>query len=62
MRNTSTAMSRTIVLAFSGSTDRCGHATSAINGSADAQSCMMIGHLNHGSGVPRKTSSVAQTI
>ena len=53
-------MSRATVIAVSSDAARCGHATSAISGSADAQSCTMIGHLNHDCAVARISSSDAQ--
>ena len=59
VRKPRTAMSIAAVIAVSSRTPRCGHATSAMNGSADPESCRMMCHLNHGSGTDRKISSDA---
>ncbi len=60
VRKTSTAMSSAAVIVVSTKTPRCGQATSAISGSADAHNCRMIGHLNHGRSVAWTSSPDAQ--
>jgi hypothetical protein len=55
-------MSIAAVSAVSLRVPRCGHATIAMSGSADPESCRMMYHLNQGSGVERTTSSNAHAI
>ena len=57
--DTSTAISSVAVSAASLRGPRCGQATMAISGSAEPESCRMMCHLNHGSGIDRRTSSLA---